>query len=40
MRATLSGRELIQLAIDSEKASLVLYSRAAVQANWSESALH
>jgi len=30
MQATLSGREFIQLAIDGEKASLVLYSRAAV----------
>ena len=31
MQATLSGRELIQLAINREKASFVLYSRAAVQ---------
>ncbi len=32
MQATLSGRELIQLAINREKASFALYSRAAVQA--------
>jgi rubrerythrin len=32
MQATLSGRELIQLAINREKESFVLYSRAAAQA--------
>jgi len=32
MQTTLSGRELIQLAINREKESFVLYSRAAVQA--------
>ena len=32
MQATLSGRELIQLAINREKASFALYSRAAVHA--------
>ena len=32
MHTTLSGRELIQLAINREKESFVLYSRAAAQA--------
>ena len=32
MQATFSGRELIQLAINREKESFVLYSRAAAQA--------
>jgi hypothetical protein len=31
MQATLGGRELIQLAINREKESFVLYSRATVQ---------
>ncbi len=33
MQATLSGRELIQVAINREKASFALYSRAAMQAS-------